>query len=135
MGASPVPFVLFDTPKKARAVVVGVIGEEQTPYKYSLEHVPVPPREPVPCWRLLVQGVAPEDEVVTPLRRAAPDVGGLEAATAEPVQVRHENLVVHRRPVFSRPEVLHCNQWQEQQKRQRQIDVDGRTDARTRQDG
>ena len=55
------------------------------PSPSSLEHVAVPPRQSVASRRFLVQGVAPEDEVVASLGRAAPDVRRLKPATSDPV--------------------------------------------------
>jgi len=95
------------TTSTPRRKSVSCFSESVPPVTDSLEHVPVPPGQPVPSGRLLVEGVAPEDEVVASLRRAAPDVRGLEPAAPQPVQVRHQDLVVHRGSVLSRPEVLH----------------------------
>lgn len=55
-----------------------------------------------------MQRVAPKYEVIAALRGAAPDVRRLEAATTDPVQVGHQNFVVHRSTVFSRSEIFHC---------------------------
>ena len=53
-----------------------------------------------------MQRVAPEDEVVASLGRAAPDVCRLEPAAPNPVQIGHQNLVVNGGAVLSGSKVL-----------------------------
>lgn len=52
--------------------------------------------------------VAPKDEVIAPLGRAAPDVYRLETTSAKPVKISYEDFMVNRGAEFPRPEVLHC---------------------------
>ena len=73
----------------------------------AAHHGPVPLREPLAARRALVRRVAPEDEVVAPLRRARPDVRRGKAPPPAPVQVGHQELVVDLGPRRARPEVLH----------------------------
>mmetsp|Transcript_1626 Transcript_1626/g.7071 ORF Transcript_1626/g.7071 Transcript_1626/m.7071 type:complete len:607 (-) Transcript_1626:723-2543(-) len=72
----------------------------------SPEELAIPLREPLLGGRPLVRGVAPEDEVVSPLRRARPDVCPLEPSQPRPEEVRRQNLVVHLRARRPRSEVL-----------------------------
>ena len=45
-------------------------------------------------WGALVRGVAPEDEVVPPLRGTRPQMRPLEAPRPHPRQISHNHLVV-----------------------------------------
>ena len=59
-----------------------------------LEHVHIPAVEAISGGSALVCGVAPEDEIVSSLRRTGPYVALFKASQLGPLEVSYHNLVV-----------------------------------------
>ncbi len=60
----------------------------------SLEHVHIPAVEAISGGSTLVSGMAPEDEIVSSLRRTGPYVALFKASQLGPLEVSYHYLVV-----------------------------------------
>ena len=76
----------------------------------ALKHGIVPLVETIATRSLLVWRMAPEDEVVSPMRRTGPYVGCPESAHLTPLQVANEHLVIDTRARLRWPEEFHTVQ-------------------------